>query len=263
VFAHPVLKDFARKLEGAGQLQLPPMVRVEREGRLPLSYAQQRLWFLAQMEGVSQAYHVAWGVKLKGGLDVEALRRALGRIVERHEALRTTFHLEGAEPVQRIHAAEESRLQLLQHDLRGYENREEKLVELIKEEFEAKFDLEAGPLTRGGLIREAEDQHVLLITMHHIVSDGWSMGVLLKELGVLYGAFVRGEEDPLPELEVQYADYAVWQRKRMEGEVLQQQAEYWKKRLASVPVLLEVPADYPRPAQQDFTGSLMKVTLDE
>jgi amino acid adenylation domain-containing protein len=242
---------------------VPPMVRVEREGRLPLSYTQQRLWFMAQMEGGSEAYHIPFDVRLKGELDVEALRKALDRIVARHEALRTIFHLEDGEPVQRIQPAEMSRLQLLQHDLRGHEDRQERLVKLIKEEFETKFDLEAGPLIRGRLIREEGDEHVLLITMHHIVSDGWSMGVLLRELSGLYKAFRQGEKDSLPELELQYADYAVWQRKWMEGEVLREQAEYWKKTLEGAPALLEVPADHSRPALLDYTGSLVKLVLNE
>src|SRR5262249_21340029 len=116
---------------------------------------------------------------------------------------------------------------------------------------------------RGRLVREAEEEHALLITMHHIVSDGWSMGIFNNELSALYSAFVHGEEDRLPELKVQYADYAVWQRKWMEEEIVGQQAEYWRKNLAGAPELLELPADYPRPAQQDYAGALMEVELDE
>ena len=134
---------------------------------------------------------------------------------------------------------------------------------LAAEEAEAGFDLEAGPLIRGRLIRLAEEEDALLITMHHIVSDGWSLGVFTNELSTLYGAFVRGEADPLPELEIQYADYAVWQRKWMEGEILQQQAAYWKSALAGAPALLELPTDHPRPAQQDFAGALAKLALNE
>ena len=126
-----------------------------------------------------------------------------------------------------------------------------------------RFDLEQGPLIRGRLIRLAEEEHVLLITMHHIVSDGWSMGVLVNELSALYGAFLRGEADPLPELEMQYADYAVWQRQWIEGEILQRQAAYWKTALAGAPALLELPADHPRPAQQDYAGAFVGIGLDE
>ena len=151
----------------------------------------------------------------------------------RHEALRTTFELLDGEPVQQIVSSEGSSFQLLEHDLRQHAHPEQELIHLLAEE-SATFDLEAGPLIRGRLIRMADDDYVLLITMHHIVSDGWSMGVLINELSTLYGAFLRGDDDPLPELEIQYADYAIWQRKWIEGEILQRQAAYWKTALAGV-----------------------------
>src|SRR6476469_9877753 len=137
------------------------------------------------------------------------------------------------------------------------------LRQLHEEEAHASFDLEAGPLIRGRLVRQGEDQYALLITMHHIISDGWSMGVLFNELSTLYRAFVRGEADPLPELAVQYPDYAVWQRHWMRGEVLAQQAEYWKTTLAGSPALLELPADHVRPADQEYAGAWSDMVLDE
>ena len=228
-----------------------------------MSFAQQRLWFLAQMGGVSEAYHIPMGLRLKGDLDRVCLRRALDRIVVRHEALRTTFVFIDEEPVQQIASAENSRFLLLEHDLREQGDAQAELDRVVKLEAEASFDLNAGPLIRGRLIGLAEDEHVLLITMHHIVSDEWSIGVFFKELSTLYGAFLRGESDPLPELEIQYADYAVWQRQWIEGEILQQQAEYWKAALKGAPVLLELPADHSRPAQQDFTGAFAELVLDE
>jgi hypothetical protein len=229
LFARPVLVEFARGLEKAAPAALPAISVVERGGRIPLSFAQERLWFLAQMEGVSEAYHIALGVRLHGRLDARALRRALDRIVIRHEALRTSFRQNDGKPEQRIAGVGESGFLLQEEDLGQHADIEGELQRVMAEEAGAPFDLEAGPLIRGRLLRLAEEEHALLITMHHIVSDGWSMGILLKELNTLYGAFVRGEEDPLPELAVQYADYAVWQRERMEGEVLQGQVEYWKK----------------------------------
>src|ERR1035438_6711851 len=231
--------------------------------RLPLSFAQQRLWFLAQMEGVSEAYYEFCGLRLKGDLDAAALRRALDRIVVRHEVLRTTFAFIDGEPTQRIAAVEDSRFHLIEHDLRRHIDAQAEIARLAAQEAGASFDLEHGPLIRGRLIRLGEDEHALLMTMHHIVSDGWSMGVLVNELSALYGAFLRGEEDPLPELEIQYADYALWQRQWIEGEILQKQAEYWKTALAGVPALLELPADHPRPAQQDYTGAFAGLQLDE
>ena len=150
---------------------------------------------------------------MQGQLDRGALRRALDRIVARHEALRTRSLLSTGEPTQRIAAAEESRFQLLEHDLVGTPDAQTNSNSWSREEATTGFDLEAGPLIRGRLIRLGEEEHALLITMHHIVSDGWSMGVLIRELSALYGAYARGEADPLPDLSVQYADYAVWQRK--------------------------------------------------
>ncbi|HKR97268.1 MAG TPA: condensation domain-containing protein, partial [Candidatus Angelobacter sp.] len=164
---------------------------------------------------------------------------------------------------QRIAPLEESRFHLLEHDLRQSQDAKCELEGLIAEEARTSFDLEMGPLVRGRLIHLAEEKHALLITMHHIVSDGWSMGVLFNELSTLYAAFVRGERDPLPELPVQYADYALWQRKWIEGELLARQAEYWRKNLAGVPELLELPADRPRPEQQSFAGAMAKVLLDK
>ncbi|HEX8242204.1 MAG TPA: condensation domain-containing protein, partial [Longimicrobium sp.] len=173
---------------------------VDRSGPLPLSFAQQRLWFLEQMGSAGAAYHIPTRLRLKGELHREALVRALDRIVARHEALRTTFHAVDGEPVQRIAPVEQGRFQLMEHDLGGDGAPEAELRRLMAEEAAAPFDLERGPLVRGRLVRMAEDDHVLLITMHHIVSDGWSMGVLTRELSALYAAFRSGEPDPLPAL---------------------------------------------------------------
>ena len=263
LFAQPVLADLARRLENAAHAVLPPITLADRGERLPLSFAQQRLWFLAQMKGVSEAYHMGFSLRLEGRLDAVALRRALDRILVRHEVLRTTFALIDGEPVQRIARVDDSRFHLIEHDLREHSDATGELGHLAAEEARASFDLAAGPLIRGRLVRLAEEEHALLITMHHIVSDGWSMGILRNELSALYGAFLRNEDDPLPELKVQYADYAVWQRKWIEGEILRQQAEYWKTTLAGVPELLELPAHHPRPAQQDYAGSFIRLELDE
>jgi amino acid adenylation domain-containing protein len=236
---------------------------IDDRDHFPLSFSQQRLWFLAQMEGISEAYHISRGLRLTGDLDHTALRRALDRIVARHEALRTTFALIDGEPVQHIAAVEDSRFLLIEHDLRVHINAKAELDRFTELDASARFDLEAGPLIRGRLIRFSEDEHVLLITMHHIVSDGWSMGVFVNELTSLYGAFLCGEDDPLPELEIQYADYAAWQRNWVEGDILHQQAAYWKTALAGAPVLLELPTDHPRPAEQDFAGAFAEFALDE
>jgi amino acid adenylation domain-containing protein len=229
----------------------------------PLSFAQQRLWLLAQMDGVSEAYHMPLCLHLVGKLNHDALRRALDRIQDRHEALRTTFGFVEGEPAQRVLAPGSRSFALTEHDLRHAPDAVAKLDFLTQLETGETFDLESGPLIRGRLIQLAENDHVLLITMHHIVSDEWSLGVLVNELSTLYDAFARNETDPLPELEIQYVDYAVWQRKWIEGDILQRQATYWRKALAGAPSLLELPTDYPRPAQQNFAGRFAPMVLDE
>ncbi|HEX9938383.1 MAG TPA: amino acid adenylation domain-containing protein, partial [Longimicrobium sp.] len=262
LFARPVLADFARALETATRAELPPIEPADREGRLPLSFAQQRLWFMEQMGDLGSAYHVPLRLRLQGALDRDALVRTLDGIVARHEALRTTFAQVDGVPEQRIAPADVG-LHLVEHDLAGRADADPELARLVAEEPNAPFDLERGPLIRGRLIRVAADDHVLLLTMHHIVSDGWSMGVLTEELSALYAAHVQGREASLPALPVQYADYAVWQRRWVEGEVLREQAEYWTRTLGDAPELLELPTDHPRPAQADYAGAALRVEMDE
>ncbi|MGS0897588.1 condensation domain-containing protein, partial [Burkholderia stagnalis] len=234
---------------------------VPRDAAMPLSFAQQRMWFLDRLDRrASAAYHVPAGVRLRGELDVAALRRALDRIVERHEVLRTRFEAEDGDPVQRIDAL--APFALDEHDLRGLADAEDALLRHAEAESDTPFDLSAGPVVRGRLLRLDEHDHVLLVTMHHIVSDGWSMGVLIREFGALYHAFVAGRPDPLPPLAIQYADYAVWQRRRVSSEVLQQQLSYWKRTLRDAPALTTMPLDHPRPAVQDHTGDSVDVMLD-
>ncbi|HEX8317852.1 amino acid adenylation domain-containing protein, partial [Longimicrobium sp.] len=263
LFAQPVLADFARGLETASRAELPAIERVERGGDLPLSFAQQRLWFVERLAAAGTAFHIPVRQRLRGEVDRAALRRALDRILARHEALRTVFAEVDGAPVQRIVPAEESPFPLAEHDLRGRAEGPAELHRLMAEEAGAPFDLGRGPLIRGRLVQIGDDDHVLLITLHHIASDGWSVGVFTRELGALYGAFRAGRPDPLPPLAVQYADYAAWQRRWVEGEVLGEQAEYWRKTLAGAPELLELPADRPRPARQDFAGRMIDIGLDE
>ncbi|HEX2081775.1 MAG TPA: amino acid adenylation domain-containing protein [Longimicrobium sp.] len=242
---------------------LSPIEPVDRSGPLPLSFAQARLWFVDRMGSVGAAYHISTRLRLSGALDRAALVRALDGMVRRHEALRTTFVEVEGEPVQRIAPAEASRFHLVDHDLGEGEGAGEALRRIAAEETGTPFSLERGPLVRGRLVRMGPDEHVLLVTMHHIVSDGWSMGVWTTELSALYGAYRRGEPDPLPPLEIQYADYAAWQRKWVDGEVLRRQAEYWRRTLSGAPELLELPADHPRPARQDHRGAFLPWALDE
>ncbi|HEU0077014.1 MAG TPA: amino acid adenylation domain-containing protein, partial [Longimicrobiaceae bacterium] len=263
VFAQPVLADFARALDRATRAELPPIERADRSGRLPLSFAQQRLWFLEQLGELGSTYHMPQRLRLRGELNRLALVRALDRLVARHEPLRTVFAVVDGEPEQRIARADESAFRLVEHDLCGRPEQETELRRLMAEEANAPFDLARGPLIRGRLVQLAGDEHVLLLTLHHVVSDAWSGGVLRKELGALYAAFCAGREDPLPELPVQYADYAAWQRRWVDGEVLARQAAYWEGALAGAPELLELPTDRPRPARQSFAGGAVSLDLGE
>ncbi len=233
----------------------------DRSGPLALSFAQQRLWFLSQLEGVSASYHVPWGVRLSGTLDRAAWRKSLDSLLARHEALRTVFDAPGGQP-QAVLRPAEAGFALIEHDLQPALEGPQSLAQLATDEASAPFDLRQGPLIRGRLIRLGPDEHVFLLTLHHIVADGWSMGVLLNELSALYRAFVAGQDDPLPALPLQYPDYAAWQRQWLVGERLQHQADYWRRQLAEAPVLLALPTDRPRPAQQTFLGQRLHVVLD-
>lgn len=262
LFAHPVLEEQALAVQQAARSALPPVTPVERDVPLPLSSAQQRLWFMEQLEGIGETYHIPGAIRLAGVLDRKALSRALDRIVARHEILRTTFKLVDGEPVQQIGPAA-SGFTLREHDLRGLPDAQSALQMLMDEEVKIPFDFENGPLVRGCLVALGEREHVLLITMHHIVMDGWSMAVMIRELSTLYRAYRDGQTDPMPELAVQYADYAVWQRRWLAGAVLQEQCEYWQRALADAPPLLELPTDRPRPARQQFKGELLHFDFDE
>ncbi len=261
LFTQPLLADFAAAVAQAPISALPAIDTQDRSAPLALSFAQQRLWFLARLEArASTAYHIASGLMLSGELHAQALQRALDRIVLRHEALRTRFiEVEGA-PRQQIQAPSPFALRL--HDLRQCDDAHDTLHQLAREESEAPFDLEQDAPLRGRLILLDEQRQVLLVTLHHIVCDGWSLNCFMQELGVLYRAFVQGDEDPLPALGIQYADYAAWQRQWLQGEVLQSQLAYWREQLADAPPLLELPTDHPRPAVQDYAGGRVDFTLD-
>ncbi len=245
---------FLRRAEGASSAALPPIRPVSREGHLPLSFAQQRLWFLDQLDAGTAAYNISDAMRLRGPLDIEALRRSFDAIVRRHEALRTTFAAGEGQPAQVI--APELRLTIPLIDLQALpaEAREAQLAVIAQEQARQPFDLRGGPLLRVTIARLHEQDHALFLTMHHIVSDGWSMGVLIQEVGALYTAFAAGEPSPLPELPIQYVDFAAWQREWMRGETLQQQLDYWTAQFAGTTTQLDLPTDRPRPTVQSFSG---------
>ena len=218
----------------------------------PVSFAQQRLLFLDQLEPGSPFYNVPLAISIKGDLNVAALENTFAEIVSRHEALRTTF-LDETGPVQVI--AKSLTLEMPVVDLTSLPEPETEALRLAREEAEQPFNLNQGPLVRARLLKVGPEAYVLLFTIHHIVSDGWSMGVLFRELGEIYEAFAQQHPSPLSELPIQYADYAVWQREWLTGEVLQEQTDYWKTKLAGAPPTLELPTDRPRPAIQQFHGA--------
>ncbi|HEU0053338.1 MAG TPA: amino acid adenylation domain-containing protein, partial [Longimicrobium sp.] len=264
LFEGPTVAELARRVEEERRRELPvlpPVVPVERAGALPLSFAQERLWFIDRLEPGSATYNLPAALRLAGALDEAALERALGEIVRRHDALRTVFTEMDGSAVQVVAPFDGFTLPVEDLSELSEADRAAALRRRTGEEARRAFDLSAGPLFRAALLRLGEEEHVLLLSMHHIVSDGWSMGVVLRELSALYAAYLAGRESPLPGLPVQYADYAVWQREQLAGEVLDRQLAYWRERLAGAPELLELPTDRPRPPVQTYRGAAVPVEL--
>jgi amino acid adenylation domain-containing protein/non-ribosomal peptide synthase protein (TIGR01720 family) len=263
-FEGSTVAELATRVEEArraGEPILPPVVPVEHDGPAPLSFGQERLWFVDRLQPGTATYNVPSGVRLTGALHVPALERALGEIVRRHQALRTTFAEVDGVPVQVIapfagFPVAVDDLSMLDGDARDAE-----VGRRASAHAGRPFDLAAGPLFRATLLRLGEQEHVLLLCLHHAVADGWSTGVLFRELSALYGAYRAGGESPLAELPVQYADYAVWQRQRLRGEVLERQLAWWRERLAGAPALLDLPTDRPRSAVQTYRGGRGRVQM--
>ena len=262
LFDHPTLADLARQLEAGGVATRAPLEIADRSQPLELSPAQRRLWWLATRAPGKAAYQVPQAVRLRGALDVPAFQRALDTIVERHEALRTTYVDDGGGPVLEI--APEGSFLLRVRDVSGLpESEREAAIEAeAAEEASTPFDLSAGPMIRGRLIRASHDEHVFLFTAHSIVYDGWSRGVLLRELGALYSAYREGAPSPLAPLPIQYADYAQWHNEWLH-KVLDAGLDFWLQQLAGAPDLLELPTDRPRPAEQSFAGDGTRFVLDQ
>jgi amino acid adenylation domain-containing protein/non-ribosomal peptide synthase protein (TIGR01720 family) len=233
----------------------PPLQRGARGGELPLSFGQERLWFLAQLEPDDPSYVIPSAARLRGRLDAGALTRALGEIVRRHEALRTTFASRGGRPVQLVHPPAPFDLPVTDLGAIPGPERLDAARRAAAAEARAPFDLSKGPLFRARLLRLGEDDHALVLTVHHIVSDGWSQAVLNRELGALYEAYVAGRATPLADLAIQYADYAAWQRAWLSGDVFDRQIDYWKETLGGAPASLDLPGDRPRPPSPSHRGA--------
>ncbi|MDC0710660.1 LLM class flavin-dependent oxidoreductase [Stigmatella sp. ncwal1] len=246
----------ARRLRGEAGTGRPTIRRREDPSRAPLSFSQERLWFLDQFEPGNPAFNENVLLRLRGTLNVEALEQSLEELVRRHEILRTRFVLEDERPVQRIALLAQLPLERVRLTEVPETSREEEVTRLARQEVCKPFELTQPVLLRALLIEVREDVHVLLLTNHHIISDGWSRTVLVKELMALYGAYALGQEPPLPELPIQYGDFAAWQREWLQGEVLAQQLAYWKQQLAAPRATLQLPTSRPRPPSETYRGAV-------
>jgi len=261
VFESPTIATLARAITGtegitrASEQEKMPIRPVARDGELPLSFAQQRLWFLHRLEPDSPFYNMHAAFRLEGSLNIAALERSFNEIIRRHEVLRTTFAEVDGQAVPVVTPQIEFRIDV--DDLRGMESTALGLEaeRRVRAEMRRPFSLDTGPLLRVRIMRVAEEEHLVVVVVHHIVADGWSMGVIVREVAPLYEAYARGEASPLQELPIQYADFAHWQRHWLRDEVLSSQLDYWRKELAGAPTMLDLPGDRPRPPVQTFNGA--------
>ncbi|WP_240360969.1 condensation domain-containing protein, partial [Pyxidicoccus caerfyrddinensis] len=264
LFEAPTVAALTARIDAAVHshaVQAPPLVAVPRTGLLPLSFAQQRLWVIDQLEPGNAAYNMPTALRLRGPLDVPALQQSFTALVERHESLRTIFSLHDGQPIQVIHPHPRFPLPLVDLSALPADEREAEARRQTRLETQRPFDLARGPLLRALLLRLDAQDHLLIGTMHHIVSDGWSMGVLVRELAALYAAHATGQQARLPAMPVQYADFAAWQRSWLRGEALEQQLGYWRQQLSGAPPVLELPTDKPLPSVQSSRGARVPVQL--
>lgn len=260
-FEEPTVEGIAKRLGTSAQLDTS-IPTADRTRPLPLAWAQQRLWFIDRLEGASAAYHVPLGLRLRGELLPQTLQSALDWLVARHESLRSVFVMEGGNPVQKI--LSDLRCPLVAVDLEHLSEEDQAVAvrEHLRLGLDAPFNLNTGPLIRGRLLRCNAREHVLLITIHHIISDGWSRAVLLRELGEAYQALAAGHEPELPQLPVQYVDYVRWQSDWLAQHALEGQVDFWRQQLEGAPALLELPYDAPRPPRLSYRGGAVKVAID-
>jgi amino acid adenylation domain-containing protein len=259
LFEYPTVESLGECIDKALlaglHLDAPPLCRVSRDEPLPLSFAQQRLWFLSYVDAGNTAYNMPATLRMEGALDLKALEESFTQIVKRHEVLRTSFAAVDGTPVQVINPPADIHLPLVDLSELPRARREAASRALAIEEARRPFDLTRSPLLRLKVLRLCDRDHVLLVTMHHIVSDGWSIGIIIRELAAIYEARLRGEPPPLADLPIQYADFAVWQREWLKGEALDRQLDYWKQQLEGDTPVLTLPTDRPRQAVQTFRGA--------
>ncbi|MGK7932257.1 MAG: HAD-IIIC family phosphatase, partial [Microcystaceae cyanobacterium] len=263
LFEHPTLEQLSQQIETSQQTEITPILPVSREGNLPLSYAQQRLWFLDQLEGENATYNIPAAIQLTGNLNIQALENSLNDIVERHESLRTRFTSIEGEAIQIIESERTINLEIINLETLEETQKQQQKQTLINHEASLPFNLANDPLIRSKLIKLDNNNHILLITMHHIISDGWSMGIFVEELSQLYRGYVQEKDIQLDPLAIQYADFAAWQREWIENQEGIKQLDYWQKQLNNAPQLINVPTDYPRPKIQSFRGATYQRLIPE
>jgi amino acid adenylation domain-containing protein len=269
IFEAPTLGQFAQVIQeqiSAGKLsEAPPITRVSRDGELPLSFAQQRMWFFEQLSSGMSAFNIASGVRLKGPLNVAALEQTFSEIIRRHEILRTVFRAVNTEPVQSIQPPSRFKLPLVDLSVLTLDRGDQEAARLAQEETVRPFDLGKGPLARPTLLRLSDREHIVICTMDHIVSDGQSFEVVIAEMSQIYSAFTAGQQSSLAELSLQYVDYAAWQRQWLQGEELERRLAYWREQLVDAPWRLTLPQRRVRPKVQDFKGArhLNQVSTDQ
>lgn len=259
LFELPTVAALGKQIETALRaeegLKAAPLCKVPRDDQAPLSFSQQRLWFLDQLEPGNPSYNVRRAIRMTGVLNTEAVRNSLKEIVRRHEVLRTRFISLDGKPVQVIDECQDVLVPIIKLDELAEPRRAAEAQQLITEEARVPFDLARGPLIRVTLLKVAEDEHILLLSMHHIVSDAWSAMNLFKELATHYEAFMSGKPSPLSDLPIQYADFAIWQREWLGGEVIAKQLSYWREQLSGAPAILELSTDRPRSASRGMKGA--------
>ncbi|MEG3905890.1 amino acid adenylation domain-containing protein [Microcoleus sp. B4-C5] len=267
LFEAPTIAELASRVEIAlkngKSVEALPLLPIPRSESIPLSFAQTRLWFLDRLQPYSAFYNIPLALRLFGQLNIAALQSSINAIIQRHEALRTNFAIVGDQPVQVIASTLNFQLEVVNLLHLSESQREIKAKRLATVEANRPFNLEQEPLLRGTVLQLGETEYLLLLTMHHIISDGWSLGVFIRELTELYQAFCTGKPPVLPELPVQYADFALWQRQWLTGEILETQLDYWKEQLKNAPNLLELPTDRPRPPVQTFRGGYYHAVLPQ
>jgi len=254
-FEHPYIKALSEEIEKQ-ERQVSSIKPVKREGEIPLSFAQERLWFLQELDAESTAYFVPRVIRIKGQLDIALLERTFSEIIRRHEILRTVFPTVDGRPVQRIQEPYTFKIPVIDWSQEEKENQNKKVSHFLEEEGQRVFDFENGPLLRVTLLKINQAEHLFVLTEHHLIHDGWTQGVLLQEFITVFTAYSEGRAHDLPELPIQYADFAIWQRHFLKGEVLERHLDYWKEKLSGLMPVLDLPADRPRPRVISGEGTL-------